>query len=200
MSVLKTFRIFPVPVFAYQIPDHHETNLQLRKYIYGLKEQNPKGLNISNVGGWHSPYFDIQNDPAPKDFLLKVNKILPEVFQDVIGWEFDVKKLNIQAMWAVVNEKNSFNIRHNHPNSYFSAAYYVRTNENAGQIKFFDPKEVKTMYSPRIKISTEFSTNVVKIKPEEGKLLLFPSYLHHSVEENLSDEDRIVISFNINAL
>jgi uncharacterized protein (TIGR02466 family) len=38
----------------------------------------------------------------------------------------------------------------------------------------------------------------VKIEPEEGKLLLFPAYLQHAVEENLSNEDRIVISFNIN--
>ena len=53
------------------------------------------------------------------------------------------------------------------------------------------------MYSPGIGKLNEFSTNIVRIKPEEGKLLLFPSYLHHSVEENVSDEDRIVISFNL---
>ena len=44
----------------------------------------------------------------------------------------------------------------------------------------------------------EISAEIIKIEPEEGKLLLFPSYLNHAVEENLSDEDRIVISFNIN--
>jgi ectoine hydroxylase-related dioxygenase (phytanoyl-CoA dioxygenase family) len=36
--------------------------------------------------------------------------------------------------------------------------------------------------------------------PEEGDLLIFPSYLHHSVEENLSEDERIVISFNIEIL
>ena len=35
------------------------------------------------------------------------------------------------------------------------------------------------------------------MEPEEGKLLLFPAYLQHSVDENLSDDERIVISFNI---
>ena len=34
-------------------------------------------------------------------------------------------------------------------------------------------------------------------RKEEGKLLIFPSYIHHAVEENLSDQDRVVISFNI---
>ena len=33
---------------------------------------------------------------------------------------------------------------------------------------------------------------------KEGDLLFFPSYLPHRVGKNESDEDRIVISFNIN--
>ena len=32
-------------------------------------------------------------------------------------------------MWSVVNGKNTFNMKHNHPNSYFSGAYYIKTNE-----------------------------------------------------------------------
>ena len=34
------------------------------------------------------------------------------------------------------------------------------------------------------------------IPPEENKILLFPSWLPHYVDDNLSDEDRISISFN----
>ena len=41
-----------------------------------------------------------------------------------------------------------------------------------------------------------YNTNNAEI--EEGDLLLFPAYLPHGVEENKSDEDRVVISFNIN--
>ena len=56
---------------------------------------------------------------------------------------------------------------------------------------------MKTMYHPPIQKFNEISAEIIKIEPEEGKLLLFPSYLNHAVEENLSDEDRIVISFNL---
>ena len=35
------------------------------------------------------------------------------------------------------------------------------------------------------------------ISPNEGALVLFPSFLDHSVNENESNEERIVISFNI---
>ena len=41
---------------------------------------------------------------------------------------------------------------------------------------------------------------VNSISPVEGSLVLFPSYLDHSVNENISNEERIVISFNISLL
>ncbi|SVE62415.1 uncharacterized protein METZ01_LOCUS515269, partial [marine metagenome] len=35
------------------------------------------------------------------------------------------------------------------------------------------------------------------MEPDEGDLLLFPTYLYHAVESNLSANNRIVISFNV---
>lgn len=200
MSSISVFKIFPVPVFEFQISKYEETNEELKFYINELRKKDPKGLDISNAGGWHSPNFDIENSPVLKKFFLKIRFPMMEIFNEKMGWDCNLGQIKISNMWSVINSKNSFNIRHNHPNSYFSAAYYVKTQKNAGEIKFFDPKEVKTMFHPKIKIQNEFSSNIIKIKPEEGKLLLFPSYLHHAVEENLSNEERIVISFNINIL
>ena len=50
---------------------------------------------------------------------------------------------------------------------------------------------------PKIEKYTEYSTEIVTIEPEEGDLLIFPSYLYHAVGENLSDDNRVVVSFNI---
>ena len=41
---------------------------------------------------------------------------------------------------------------------------------------------------------------VNSVTPVEGALVLFPSYLDHSVNENLSNSERIVISFNISLI
>ena len=37
MSSIKTFKIFPVPVFECQIDNHEQINTKLEKYIYELK-------------------------------------------------------------------------------------------------------------------------------------------------------------------
>lgn len=196
-NLVNTFKLFPVPIFECQIDNHEKINDELKKYIYKIKNDDPKGTEKSNAGGWHSADFIIQNNPPIQNFISSINSLLPNIFINHMGIDPKLKNIKILNMWSVVNSKNTFNTKHNHPNCYFSAAYYVKTNEKSGHIKFFDPKEVKTMYSPPISKLNEFSTNVVRVQPGEGKLLLFPSYLHHAVEENLSNEDRIVISFNL---
>ncbi|NBW70846.1 MAG: hypothetical protein EBR32_05505, partial [Bacteroidetes bacterium] len=40
----------------------------------------------------------------------------------------------------------------------------------------------------------------IKIEPEEGSIVIFPSYLPHLVEPNNHDDERISISFNVIAL
>ena len=44
---------------------------------------------------------------------------------------------------------------------------------------------------------TAENTDQVVVKVKNGTLLIFPAYLQHSVDANLSAEERISISFNI---
>ena len=197
MSNIRIHKFFPVPVFEQKLENYKELNPQLENFIYDLKKNNPEGQKRSNAGGWHSPFFNINESEPVKKLISSFTKSLPEIMTEHMGWRINKDKITILDMWSVVNKKNTFNVQHSHPNSLLSAAYYVKAKKNSGNIKFFDPKEMKTMYHPPIKKFNEISAEIIKIEPEEGKLLLFPSYLNHAVEENLSDEDRIVISFNL---
>ena len=55
-------------------------------------------------------------------------------------------------------------------------------------------------FFPKSNGITELNAVTAKINVEEGDLLIFPAYLPHSVEENKSDDDRVIISFNIDVL
>ena len=197
MTKIRIHKFFPVPVFEQKLENFESLNLELENYIYELKKKDPDGQKRSNAGGWHSPFFNINESAVIKKFISSFKDSLPVIMSDHMGWYTNKEKIKILDMWSIINSKNTFNVQHNHPNSLLSAAYYVKAKKNSGQIKFFDPKEMKVMYHPSISKFNEISAEVVKIEPEEGKLLLFPSYLYHAVDENLSDEDRIVISFNL---
>ena len=78
MNSIKTFKIFPVPVFEYQIENHELINTELEKYIYELKKNDPKGQSKSNAGGWHSPDFIIKDNvvitPEGRNILRGISR------------------------------------------------------------------------------------------------------------------------------
>ena len=193
----KVHKIFPVPLFQFKIKNYKELNLELESYILDLKKNDKDGQKKSNYGGWHSPFFDQKNHNTPKKFGSIIQNFLKKIFTDEMGWEYNSDKIKITAMWSIINKKGSFNIQHNHPNAYLSAAYYVKVPKNSGNIKFFDPREQKNTRYPKVKNYTDTSAVITEITPKEGDLLIFPAYLYHSVGENLSEHDRIIVSFNV---
>ena len=100
-------------------------------------------------------------------------------------------------MWAIINKKGNLNNEHIHPNSNLSAAYYVKAPKGCGDFIVNNPSSISRNIFPKRETPTELNRLIAKHKVEEGDLLIFPAYLPHQVLPNESDEDRIVISFNL---
>ena len=117
-----------------------------------------------------------------------------------MGWDLETQVVKITGMWAIINTKGAFNEKHHHGNSALSAAYYVKAEKDAGNIVFFDPRQANVFHHPISKAVNSINAQVQSITPKAGTLVLFPSYVEHKVNPNLSDEDRIVISFNVSLI
>tara|TARA_B100001248_G_scaffold261045_1_gene250968 strand:- start:226 stop:834 length:609 start_codon:yes stop_codon:yes gene_type:complete len=194
------FRYFPQPIFHYELDNYKRHNKELSKYIYELQKKDPDGVARSNQGGWHSKPFNLKDkENAPFKFFIDIQRYVADTFQEY-GWKYEPGKVNLTEMWAIINKKNNFNLEHTHPNNYLSAAYYVKAPDNCGSFKVTNPNLISRERITASEKNTEFNQNIAQIKPKEGDLLLFPAYLPHSVGMNLSEEDRIVISFNIDIL
>ena len=194
------FRYFPQPIFHYELDNYKRHNEELSKYIYDLQKKDPDGVTRSNQGGWHSKPFNLKDkENAPFKFFIDIQRYVADTFKEY-GWKYEPKKVNLTEMWAIINKKNNFNLEHTHPNNYLSAAYYVKAPDNCGSFKVTNPNLISRERITVSEKNTEFNQNIAQIKPKEGDLLLFPAYLPHSVGMNLSEEDRIVISFNIDIL
>ena len=147
--------------------------------------------------GWHSKNFKLgDQDSIQHKFALKVQEYILNAFQNC-GWKTENKDIQIKEMWAVINKREDFNVVHTHPNCYLSAAYYVKAPKNCGKFQVENPNIAKRNAYPEVAKRNELNSQVVGIEISEGDLLLFPSYLPHKVKKNESDEDRIVISFNV---
>ena len=186
---------FPTPVWALQLDNYKEINEQMYTFIKKTQNNDQIGINKSNIKGWHSKDFDLQ-DTVTKNFIEFISPAIEGVISDM-NWEKEKQKININNMWAIINTGGSKNIRHQHGNSTISGAYYVRAPENSGDIVFYDPRPAPVYSYPKAVNPNILNAQVNGISPKEGALVLFPSYLDHSVNENLSNDERIVVSFNI---
>ncbi len=189
---------FSTPVWIDQINNFETINNELKDYINQEKEKNPDGVKKSNVKGWHSEGFDLKNEKL-KRFINEISNNIGAAVKDM-GWDLESQLVRITNMWAIINKEKAFNEKHHHGNSALSAAYYVKAEDNAGDIIFFDPRQANVFHHPTSKEANSLNCQVQSVTPKAGTLVLFPSYLEHKVEENLSSEERIVVSFNISLI
>lgn len=102
----------------------------------------------------------------------------------------------ITGLWVNVAAPGGAVRMHNHPNNFLSGVYYVQVQEGADTINFHDPRPQTAVVRPPVSELTAYNTDQVVVRVEEGTLLVFPSWLVHSVEPNRSDRVRISASFN----
>ena len=187
--------VFSTPIWTSLVDDYQNINAKMLNYIQSMHEKNPLGTMHSNVFGWHSENFDLE-DETVKFFISSIKTKIKKTIDDMC-WDPEKSQTKITNMWAIINKKGASNARHTHPNSYLSAVYYIKAPKNCGDILFYDPRSAKVNRKPPTTKANALNSEEVKITPQDGMMVFFPSYLHHAVSENRSDEERIIISFNV---
>ncbi|MCG8416039.1 MAG: 2OG-Fe(II) oxygenase family protein [Pseudomonadales bacterium] len=193
MEIVPQF-IFPSAVWATLFDDRESFNASLLDQIYRLRDQDPNGVANTNVRGWQSPN-NLQSLEEFQEFSLRVVQVCQRIGE---SQNFMPNlSFNLQA-WANINPPGASNKIHFHANCHFSGIYYISLKApECGSIFFRDPRVASRMLTYPIAKPTEFTTEEVRMKPEEGRMYVFPGWLEHGVEENRSDQDRVSIAFNV---
>ena len=102
--------------------------------------------------------------------------------------------------WINLHKPSDASPKHVHCNSCYSGVFYLKVPQNSGGIKFSMDKETGS-HSTTTSYSLPVSHNALNCNHfikgvSDNLLLLFPSHLVHSTEENKSDQDRISLAFN----
>ena len=88
----------------------------------------------------------------------------------------DLVNMHFVHTWYARYDKNDHTLEHDHNLSWLSFVYFVKCPRGS---------------SPLI-----FTTSGKRIKAEEGKVIIFPAWIRHSVPKNRCD-DRVVVAGNI---
>jgi len=184
--------IFPTFVWRIQLTPEvrQRVNSNILRVITQLK---PDLAEIPPGGSWQSGQ-DIHNREQMLDLISCIDSTAQTVLRFL---KVAHNGIEITGCWANINASGALHPIHSHPNNFLSGIYYVSTHPGADSVNFHDPRSQTSIIRPPVTELTSQNTDQVVVTVSDGMLLMFPSYLAHSVAPNESDNLRISISFNL---
>jgi uncharacterized protein (TIGR02466 family) len=138
--------------------------------------------------GWRFPIF--------ADVIAAIDTHVAAFAAD-LELNLDGRALKLEDIWINILPEGGTHSGHIHPHSVISGTTYVAMPEGASAIKFEDPRLPMMMAAPaRLKDAREEMRTFAYVAPAVGDVLLWESFIRHEVPMNMSEEDRISVSFN----
>ena len=182
-------QFFPTTIYG---KDVKLDNQLFANEIVEWSKRDP-GIKKTNRNGWHST-TEMHKMPVFKPLVDELFKMQFEIYKE----EWLDKEPMLGNMWANINPPGGYNASHIHPNSLFSGVYYVKAPQKSGALSCNDPRPGVQLNMPVRKKGTppKHLWREIHLEPQEGRILMFPSYLWHGVSSNESNDIRISVSFN----
>ncbi len=195
---------YPITVMSRKFSGVSTLNQQLFDLVENLEAQfkntSKNAVNseqITTQGGFQTPLstniFQI-NQGCLEEFknemvLPAVKEYLNEVFKE------EACKIDPYLVgWANILQEGDWQRPHMHPTqtTLVSGVYYINVPEmqdkSEGHLEFINPMPIS--------INHGFS-NTSRVKPEAGKLMLFPPFYMHYVHPSKQQQKRAVIAFDV---
>ena len=179
---------FPSPIWSGLL--NGVDNDAIETFAYDKKTLDPEGVRLSNYIGWQSNSIRYGDNEA-FDHLMKT--ISEEI--DACAAQTGLPKLGVQNVWMNINSPGAYNHLHNHAGSILSGVYYIKSQPEQGKI-FFERGDHAEYFLPPIEKANYFTSTATTYKATTGAIYIFPGWLKHSVQPNLTAQDRLSISFN----
>ena len=207
-SDVQTRHLFPTPLIIGTLPT--EVSARIKNELVPMlmkKAATEPTAHITNIGGWQSDTRIMEWGGEPVHTV--VNALRDLIDQVTLDLHATALRSNVDWKtygWANINRKGHLNAVHTHPGSYWSACYYVQTEDIqrdaslGGEFQILDPRgTLPITYRQQLRIGMEgfLSCGGHELyPPKEGQCLLFPSWLPHAVMPYAGDGERISLAFN----
>lgn len=181
---------------------------ELRRIVLDRRAADPRGTQVSNMGGWQSDTGMIDwGGEAARALAHKMMVIADRFTHDVRSPDRPRHRWHPE-MWANVSGADHGNQFHAHPGAFWSAVAYLDDGgggEGAGgELLLQDPRmPMIRMTAPDLRIAE----SAERIEPQElavpartGLLILFPAWLTHAVRPYRGPGTRISVACNLVAV
>ena len=198
LNITRIEHAFSSPIIYVKVDNHLKLNELLIKEAYDWKKSDD-GVNVSNKGsGWQSPPTLLQRETTGFKNFREIMLKAAALSVSNLNSKLKIEEYNYKAnAWININKKGGYNAAHHHGEFHLSGVYYIKNPEHkigGGQIEFLNSRND---YNIHKHIGGIAFASSLRVSPEEGFMIIFPSTLLHLVHPNNSNEDRISLAWNI---
>jgi len=183
---------FGVPIVRRVVSEDIQNKVE-NKTIPHLSKLQHNREQFSDYNLPHDIKIVNQFDTQLPELAEEIKKLTYTYIKDTGFQMVDFSTLN--DAWVQDYKKGDLHTEHNHGGQCISGLYWVRANEDAGDIVFLNPNPFLSLWVPSRQ--TELSTNAIRFKATRGTILLWPGYLTHKVMEGGPYCTRTTIAFNL---
>ena len=175
---------------------------ELRASCDAIAQDDEAGQQWCEDNGYpgYTSYASLNDLPWRFPIFADLEKALDKhvaAFVKDLGFDLGGRKLKCGSFWINILPEGGTHSSHIHPHSVISGTTYVAMPKGASALKLEDPRLPMMMMSPlRLKDAPQKLQQFVYVKPTVGDVLLWESWLRHEVPMNMSEEERISVSFN----
>jgi uncharacterized protein (TIGR02466 family) len=175
---------------------------ELKSSCEAIAEDDEAGQEWCEKNGYpgYTSYASLNDLPWRFPIFADLEKALDKhvsAFVKELAFDLGDKKLKCGSFWINLLPEGGMHASHIHPHSVISGTTYVAMPKGTSALKLEDPRLPMMMHAPlRTRKAPQDLQSFVYIKPEVGEVLLWESWLRHEVPMNMSEEDRISVSFN----
>jgi len=198
MNKSETLLFFPTVIRESQIADHEELTEKIMKGIESVHKNEPNSLPATwscdlytTIGSSKMLVERKEFEPLKKVIMEEANAFASEL-------ELDTARhpLKFTECWLNVYAEGQAQEIHHHANAVISGIYYPKAPPGSGDLLIHSPF-MDIMLEPPTRKANGLNIKVMPITPKPGMMLLFRSYVKHSVKPTQCAEERISIAFNL---
>jgi len=182
--------LFPVPLYVKENAVESSLTTCLQN-----PENLPPHIMIDNWGHVSKNSYYL-NQEMCQGLKLELLKYVNDMANNVLGF---AGEFAITQSWISTKQPYQSHQLHTHPNSIISGVFYYDNPEETSAITFVKPNTTTLVYSLKPIRNDEnniFTADEMHIKVKNNMLVLFPSYLQHTVSMNESQVNRYSLAFN----
>ena len=186
-------------VFIIKFPENTEKIIN-QIYKYDKLYKKNQFSNDGHVEVYQSEH-NLHQNPEFQEISNKLEKFINSKLQKFINFN----KLTVDKLWFVITKNSGIIKKHSHFNSDFSGAFYLNVeenSENSNGLKLYNSLENLEIFSYSLS-ENQFDIEVTNekillLKPNKNDLIIFNSYLEHSVDnKNSNINERISLPFDL---